>query len=141
MDRAVNWLESHFPDLERDLTELVQIDSISTDGDQQAEIEQSADLVCALMKRAGLRDVGILRAEGANPYAYGEWLEAPGKPTVLLYSHHDVQPPGPEEKWKSPPWQLTPREGRLYARGPVGAKGGIGARPGARGARLPGGGR
>ncbi|HZW32018.1 MAG TPA: peptidase M20, partial [Isosphaeraceae bacterium] len=114
MDRALNWLEAHFPDLERDLAELVKIDSISTDGDHQAEIEQSAELVCALMKRAGLRNVGILRAEWANPYAYGEWLEAPGQPTVLLYSHHDVQPPGPEEKWVSPPWQLTRRAGRLY---------------------------
>src|SRR5262249_5390107 len=131
MDRALNWLESHFPDLERDLTELVKIDSISTDGDHQAEIEQSAELVRALMKPASRPDVGTLRAEGATPYAYGEWLEAPGKPTVLLYSHHDVQPPGPEEKWDSPPWQLTRREGRLYARGAVDDKGGVVAQLGA----------
>jgi acetylornithine deacetylase/succinyl-diaminopimelate desuccinylase-like protein len=141
MDRALNWLESHFPDLERDLAELVKIDSISTDGEHQAEIEQSAELVCTLMKRAGLRNVAILRAEGANPYAYGEWLEAPGQPTVLLYSHHDVQPPGPEEKWDSPPWQLTRRQGRLYARGSVDDKGGIVAQLGALGACLHGEGR
>jgi acetylornithine deacetylase/succinyl-diaminopimelate desuccinylase-like protein len=131
MDRAINWLESHFSDLERDLAELVAIASISTDGGHQAEIDRSADQVAALMTKAGLKNVEILRGENTNPYAYGEWLEAPGKPTVLLYSHHDVQPPGPEEKWSSPPWTLTRRDGRLYARGAVDDKGGVVAQLGA----------
>lgn len=131
MDRAMNWLESHFPDLERDLADLVAIDSISTDGAHEAEIDKSADLVAALMTRAGLKNVEILRGKNSNPYAYGEWLDAPGKPTLLLYSHHDVQPPGPVEKWTSPPWHLTRRDGRLYARGAVDDKGGIIAHLGA----------
>ena len=52
-----------------------------------------------------------------NPVVYGEWLGAPGKPTVLVYGHYDVQPPDPLEKWHSPPWTPTVRDGRLYARG------------------------
>jgi acetylornithine deacetylase/succinyl-diaminopimelate desuccinylase-like protein len=131
MDRALNWLESHFPDRERDLAELVKIDSISTDGDHQAEIGRSAELVCELMRQAGLQDVAILGGADSNPYAYGEWLAAPGKPTLLLYAHHDVQPPGPEDQWDSPPWQLTRRNGRLYGRGSVDDKGGVVAQLGA----------
>lgn len=125
MDRALNWLEAHFSDLAQDLGELVKIASISTDGDHQVEIGQSAGLVCELMKRAGLEHVEVLRVDGSNPYAYGEWLAAPGKPTLLLYSHHDVQPPGADDTWESPPWELTRRDGRLFARGSVDDKGGV----------------
>jgi acetylornithine deacetylase/succinyl-diaminopimelate desuccinylase-like protein len=48
---------------------------------------------------------------------YGEWLGAPGKKTILVYGHYDVQPPDPLDKWHSPPWTPTVRDGRLYARG------------------------
>jgi acetylornithine deacetylase/succinyl-diaminopimelate desuccinylase-like protein len=54
---------------------------------------------------------------GGNPVVYGEWLGAPGRPTVLVYGHYDVQPSDPLEKWHSPPWTPTVRDGRLYARG------------------------
>lgn len=141
MDRAAAWLESHYNDLERDLGELVAIESVSTDGAHQAEIDRSAEHVAGLMTKAGLKNVEVLRSERFNPYVYGEWLEAPGKPTVLLYSHHDVQPPGPEEKWTSPPWTLTRRDGRLYARGAVDDKGGVVAHLGAVAAWLQGEGR
>jgi acetylornithine deacetylase/succinyl-diaminopimelate desuccinylase-like protein len=141
MERALSWLESHFSDLERDLADLVAIESISTDGRHQAEIDRSAELVRTLMQRAGLEGAEILRPEGCNPYVFGEWLGAPGKPTVLIYAHHDVQPPGPEEKWTSPPWKLTRRDGRLYARGAVDDKGGAIAQIGAIAACLKGEGR
>jgi acetylornithine deacetylase/succinyl-diaminopimelate desuccinylase-like protein len=77
------------------------------------------------MRRAGLQNVSTLRTSGANPYAYGEWLGAAGKPTVFLYAHHDVQPTNYLEQWQSPPWTLTPRGGRLYGRGAADDKGAI----------------
>ena len=58
-----------------------------------------------------------------NPLVYAEWLEAPGKPTLLLYGHYDVQPPDPLEEWVSPPFEPTIRNENIYARGAVDDKG------------------
>src|SRR5579884_4359517 len=120
-----NWLNSHHADLVRDLAALVAIPSISTDGEHQKEVEKTAELTCEQMRRAGLHNVTTLRSSGSNPYAYGEWLGAAGKPTVFLYAHHDVQPTNYLEQWQSPPWTLTPRAGRLYGRGAADDKGAI----------------
>ena len=79
----------------------------------------------------GCRTSSCCGSGDSNPYAYGEWLGAPGKPTVFLYSHHDVQPVNFEADWLSPPWTLTEREGRLYGRGSADDKGAIPAQLGA----------
>ena len=117
MKKVLAWLTEHDADLVRHLAELVAVPSISTDGAHQQEIDQCADLTCRLMREAGLNNVEVLRSGNSNPYAYGEWLGAPGKPTVFLYSHNDVQPINYEADWKSPPWTLTERDGKLFARG------------------------
>lgn len=142
MNHAFDWLKSHAADRARDLASLVAVPSVSTDGEHQAEIGRTAELVCALMRAAGLHNVEVLHSEGANPYAYGEWLGAPGKPTVFLYSHHDVQPVNDPQAWTTgDPWTLTPRDGKLYARGAVDDKGGVVAQLGAIAAWLRGEGR
>jgi acetylornithine deacetylase/succinyl-diaminopimelate desuccinylase-like protein len=136
MQQALKWLKSHDADLVGQLGQLVAIPSISTDGDHQKEIDHTAELTCALMREAGLKNVDVLRAGDSNPYAYGEWLGAPGKPTVFLYAHHDVQPVNYVEDWKSDPWTLTPRSGRLFGRGAADDKGAIAAQLGAIGSYL-----
>ena len=121
----LNWLDNHHDDFVRDLAAQVAIPSISTDRKHQKEVEQSAELTCTQMRAAGLHKVGILRTGGSNPYAYGEWLGAAGKPTVFLYAHHDVQPTNYLKQWQSPPWELTRRDGRLFGRGAADDKGAI----------------
>src|SRR5690348_5669782 len=131
MKAALEYLAGHHDDLVRDLADLVAIPSISTDGAHQEEVGRSAALTCEQMRQAGLQNVEVLRSGQSNPYAYGEWLGAPGKPTVFLYAHHDVQPLNYVEDWKSPPWTLTPRDGRLWGRGAADDKGAITAQLGA----------
>ncbi len=135
MKPILDWLTKNRDGLVRDLGDLVAIPSVSTDGEHQKEIDQTAALTCEQMRRAGLQHVDILRCNGSNPYAYGEWLGAPGKPTVFLYAHHDVQPVHQKDldegRWDSPPWTLTPRSGRLYGRGSADDKGAITAQLGA----------
>jgi acetylornithine deacetylase/succinyl-diaminopimelate desuccinylase-like protein len=123
----LEWLEQNYPSIVKNLADLVAVPSISTDGEHQPEVDQSADLTAELMRQAGLQNVEIIRSNGSNPYAYGEWLGAAGKPTVFLYAHHDVQPVNFVEQWQSDPWKLTPREGRLYGRGSADDKGAIAA--------------
>jgi acetylornithine deacetylase/succinyl-diaminopimelate desuccinylase-like protein len=127
MKPVLEWLADSHEKFVRDLADQVAIPSISTDGDHQSEIDKTASLTCEQMRAAGLQNVQVLRTAESNPYAYGEWLGAPGKPTVFLYAHHDVQPVNDvgDVKWSSDPWKLTLRDGRLYGRGSADDKGAI----------------
>lgn len=125
MQQVRDWLNSNKSQFIQDLTELVKIPCISTDGEHQDEIAQCADLVCRQMMDAGLNNVQQITCGDSYPYCYGEWLNAPGKPTLFLYSHYDVQPINYPKDWKSEPFTLTPRDGRLYARGSADDKGAI----------------
>ncbi len=124
--QPTKWLEENDASLISDLAKLVAVQSISTDGEHQKEIDQSAEVTCELMRAAGLNNVATLKTGNSNPYAYGEWLGAAGKPTIFLYAHHDVQPvKGFENDWQSEPWTLTERDGRLFGRGAADDKGAI----------------
>ncbi len=131
MKSVLDWLAENHNNLVNSLAQLVAIPSISTDGEHQNEVGQAAELTCQQMREAGLQNVEVLRSGGSNPYSYGEWLGAPGKPTVFLYAHHDVQPTNFLDQWQSPPWTLTARNGRLYGRGAADDKGAITAQLGA----------
>jgi acetylornithine deacetylase/succinyl-diaminopimelate desuccinylase-like protein len=100
----------------RDLAELVAIPSISTDPDHAGDVARAIDWVARRLRRAGIEHVDVWKTSH-HPAVYGRWDAAPGAPTVLIYGHADVQPPDPIELWKSPPFELTERDGRWYARG------------------------
>ncbi len=104
---------------DRVLEELIafaSIPSVSTDPAHAADMVAAAEWVAARLRAAGPFEVRLMPT-ARNPVVYGEWLGAPGRPTVLVYGHYDVQPPEPLEKWTTPPFSPTVRDGRLYARG------------------------
>ncbi len=114
------------------LKTLARIPSVSFDGFDHARVRESGEAVCALFREIGLDNVQLLEmndVKGALPYAYGEWLRAPGRPTLLLYAHHDVQPAGELSRWTTPPFEPAVREGqggaRLFGRGCADDKAGI----------------
>jgi acetylornithine deacetylase/succinyl-diaminopimelate desuccinylase-like protein len=106
------------------LMNLVRIPSISALSEHKPDIRRAVEFLANDLREMGMKNVEIIEGkENQNPLLYGEWLEAPGKPTLLLYGHYDVQPPDPLEEWVSPPFEPAIRNDNLYARGAVDDKG------------------
>lgn len=103
------------------LKELVAIPSISADPKHRADVRRCAQDLVARMAALGMQ-AEVLPTQG-NPIAYAEWLGAPGKPTILVYGHYDVQPVDPLDLWESPPFEATVRDGKIFGRGAVDDKG------------------
>jgi len=104
-----------------ELKDYIRIPSISTDPDYKGDVLRAAEFLVGKMREAGLRAERIDTA--GHPLVYGEWLGAPGKPTVLFYGHYDVQPVDPVELWRHPPFEPTVEGDKLVARGATDDKG------------------
>jgi acetylornithine deacetylase/succinyl-diaminopimelate desuccinylase-like protein len=105
-----------------ELVDLLRIPSISTLPDHKPDVLRAAQFVADSLRSAGLEHVELIPTEG-HPLVYGDWLHAPGKPTVLCYGHYDVQPPDPLDLWTTPPFEPSIRDGNIYARGACDDKG------------------
>jgi acetylornithine deacetylase/succinyl-diaminopimelate desuccinylase-like protein len=109
------------------LEELVRIPSVSdVDGDAP-EVRRSAEAVARILAAAGFPEIQIVQEGRGRPAVVARHPPPEGAPTVLLYAHHDVQPPGDGDDWHSPPFEPTERKGRLYGRGAADDKAGIAA--------------
>jgi acetylornithine deacetylase/succinyl-diaminopimelate desuccinylase-like protein len=122
---ALDYLDAHRGAFQSTLVEMSRIPSVSAEGFPPEEVRRSAESVARALRDAGVENVEVLEIPGVHPYVYGDWLHAPGAPTILLYGHHDVQPEGVLERWTSPPYVPTERNGRLYGRGTADDKAGV----------------
>jgi hypothetical protein len=107
-----------------ELEDLVRIPSISAAGEHTADVVRSAEATAEMLRRHGLESVHLASTDGSHPYVIGECVSDPARPTVLLYAHHDVQPPGFVDHWTSDPFEPVERDGRLYGRGSADDKAG-----------------
>ncbi|AEA61978.1 M20/M25/M40 family metallo-hydrolase [Burkholderia gladioli] len=104
------------------LDALLRIPSVSADPARAADMQAARTLLTARLREIGLSNVGELDG-GGEPAVFGEWSGAPGRPTLLIYGHYDVQPAEPLEAWRTPPFEPTRIGDRLYARGASDVKG------------------
>jgi len=104
-----------------ELRRWIAIPSISADPAHRGDVRACCERLVERMREIGLD--GRVLETGGNPLAFGQWLGAPGRPTILIYGHYDVQPVDPVELWNSPPFEGHVRDGKIYGRGSVDDKG------------------
>ena len=138
---ALDHFRSHARAYLQELQDLVRIPSISFPGFDASPLGVCADAVASSLRKAGLRDVQLLETGTGYPSVFGQWNDAPGRPTLLLYAHYDVQPVGREDLWRTPPFTPAERDGRLFGRGAADDKGGVMMHLAAAGSWLAGAGR
>jgi acetylornithine deacetylase/succinyl-diaminopimelate desuccinylase-like protein len=105
-----------------DLVAWARIPSVSSDASRAGDVKRNADYLVAELRRSGAGRVETWPTPG-HPAVFAEWLNAPGKRTLLVYGHHDVQPVDPLSEWVTPPFEPSIRDGRLWGRGVVDDKG------------------
>jgi acetylornithine deacetylase/succinyl-diaminopimelate desuccinylase-like protein len=123
--KALSGLEAGMAWSLDELKRLVRIPGVSFDGFDAGILRDSASATAEHMYACGLKNVEVIQFGDVHPYVFAEWMEHPDLPTVLLYAHHDVQPPGSEAGWLSKPFDPVERNGRLFGRGTADDKVGI----------------
>jgi len=122
MNEIINHINSNFDFYIEELKDFLRIQSISTLPEHKNDMQTAAEFVAKKIKDAGISKVEIYQTEG-HPVVYAEWLGAPGKPTVLIYGHYDVQPADPIELWNTDPFEPLIKDNKIFARGATDDKG------------------
>ena len=120
----MGYLEEHESRFLNEFLSLLRIPSISTDPAAAGDVRRAAEWVADRLRQAGMEECGSWRPAATRP-STGEWCGAPGKPTVLIYGHFDVQPVDPLHLWTHPPFEPAVVDGRVYARGTTDVKGNL----------------
>lgn len=105
-----------------ELKKFLRIPSVSTDPAHDGDCRRTAGWLAEHLRGLGCTAVELLASE-THPVVWAEGPWVPGRPTVLVYGHYDVQPPDPLDLWETPPFEPTVRDGNLYARGATDDKG------------------
>ncbi|KPJ84378.1 MAG: peptidase M20 [Gemmatimonas sp. SG8_23] len=122
MPDALTYIEQHLDRFRSELYDFLRIPSVSAKAEHDDDTRGAAVWLADRLADAGLQAEVVDTA--GHPIVLGEWRGAgPDAPTVLIYGHYDVQPPEPLDRWTSPPFEATEREGRIYARGSADDKG------------------
>src|SRR5438309_6934211 len=108
----------------KELEDFLRIPSISSSPERANDVRRAAGHLAEQYERVGLQNAEVIETAG-HPVVYADWLKAPGKPTVLLYGHYDVQPVDPLDLWTSPPFEPIRQDGLLLGRGSSDDKGQI----------------
>ncbi|MBP2476571.1 acetylornithine deacetylase/succinyl-diaminopimelate desuccinylase-like protein [Crossiella equi] len=123
-----------------DLRDWTTIPAISGDPAHRADLTRSAEALARRLDRDGWPRIRLW----AHDSVFAEWPGAPGAPTLLLYTHHDVPAPAALRDWRFPPFEPTRRDGQLFGLGVRGGRGrvaavrqGVRAHLAATGARTP----
>jgi acetylornithine deacetylase/succinyl-diaminopimelate desuccinylase-like protein len=106
----------------KELSDFLRIPSVSALPAHAADCRRAAEWLRDELTRLGCPIVQIIEGNG-HPVVWAEGPEVPGRPTLLIYGHYDVQPPDPLDEWVSPPFEPTVRDGKLFARGAADDKG------------------
>src|SRR5215467_13456399 len=122
MTSVIDFIHTNRDRYVQELKQYLAIPSISAMPQHAGDVKRCAEWTADEMRRVGLENVRLVATAG-NPVAYGDWLHAPGAPTILFYGHYDVQPVDPINLWESPPFEATIRDGEIYARGAADDKG------------------
>jgi acetylornithine deacetylase/succinyl-diaminopimelate desuccinylase-like protein len=120
-----NWqtyLSEHQAQYLEELSEFLHIPSISSLPDHAEDVRKAADWVVERLKKADIDNIQVLET-GGHPVVFGEKIQSPDKPTVMIYGHFDVQPVDPLDLWTVPPFEPRVKDERIYARGATDNKG------------------
>lgn len=118
-------LAADMPRLQELLADLVRLPSVSAPGYDKSEVRKAAEMIVTVLEGAGYENTQLLEVEGGNPAVFGEIPAPEGAPTILLYAHYDVQPPGPAGEWQTGPFEPIEKNGRVFGRGSADDKSGV----------------
>jgi acetylornithine deacetylase/succinyl-diaminopimelate desuccinylase-like protein len=118
-----NYIDNNNDQHLKEFMELISIPSISSIPANKPDVTKAAKWIVTKLKSIGFSNAEKITTEG-NPVVYASWDKAPGKPTVLIYAHYDVQPVK-ESEWDNPPFTPIIKDGKIYGRGASDDKSGV----------------
>jgi acetylornithine deacetylase/succinyl-diaminopimelate desuccinylase-like protein len=121
-DASLAYARGNAPRVMEELKSFVRIPSVSSQPKHAPDVKRCAEWLANHLRQIGLENVRVIKTP-RHPIVYADWLHAPGRPTVLVYGHYDVQPVEPLNEWRTPPFEPIVRGENLYARGACDDKG------------------